>query len=176
MSWETIRRPGYFGKRRIVFKEEWDALYGINGWRVAYSWCDTVISRDFAIILYEDAYYEFFKSNIGLLNWLLMNASDVYDTNVSNVNSKIDYNIQETDNAHIHDIAIRRVVLRLGKTFKGDHLVHIRGENSEGYELNPGKIPFHLQDFIYKPRLKGWWNVNSIEDFFQSNKLLQLKK
>ena len=76
----------------------------------------------------------------------------------------------------MQDIAIRRTVLRLGRKFEGDHLVQIRGRDSEGAKYNPGFVPFHLLDMIVKPSLTGWWQENSIEDFYQSNKVLQVRK
>ncbi len=113
---------------------------------------------------------------------MLNTASDVYDTSPTNVEAGFDYEKQETPNNHIHDVAIRRAVLRLGQWFHGDHLMHVRWVESEGFRINPGVVPFHLPHLIVPGEIndyggKGlWWRANTIEDFYQRNKILEVKK
>ncbi len=173
--WKVGPRPGYFGKKRDSKHEEFDRTYGAGNWKLAHIWAGKPIDWLVACAIYEDAYYEFFKSDPGVLDDLINRASDVYDNNVSNVASGLDYTIQENDSTHLQDIAIRRSVIRLGKTFSGDHLVEIRSKNSEGGHLSPGNVPFHMPEHIERPLLEGWWKPHSIEDFYQSNKHLLLK-
>ncbi|HYD03301.1 MAG TPA: hypothetical protein VEC16_03290 [Alphaproteobacteria bacterium] len=184
-EWITVERPGYLGKTRDSKKDLWDAGYGELGWRLAWQKGDEVIDMEDALKLYEDAYVEYFKKNPGndpgQLEWLLSRASDVYDTDVSNVNAGLNYIIGDTPSNHIHDIAIRNAVYRLGEKFRGDHLVHVRWIKSEGYLYNPGVVPFHLPELISKEPIstspdKIWWKPGTIEDFYQRNKLLQEKK
>lgn len=180
-TWKTIERPGYFGKKRDEIIANWNSLYGKGNWKLAYQWGNIVVPREIGIQIYEDGYYEFLKNNKDILEWLVKTASDVYDTAPTNIQSGFDYNHQETINTHLHDIAIRRSVLRLGKEFKGDHLVEIRAKNTEGKILRPGLVPFHLPEMICKEEIKDygskgfWWNSKSIEDFYQRNKVLQIK-
>lgn len=182
MSWETVERPGYFGKKRDELCKLWDAKYGHLNWRLAYQWGDLVVPREVGIQLYEDAYYEFLKNNPETLEWLVSNASNVFDTAPTNIQSEFDYTIQETPNSHIHDIAIRRSVLRLGEWFRGDHLIHVRWKDTEGFRLSPGIVPFHLPKFIVPGEIKDyggkgfWWYKDSIEDFYQRNKVLQIQE
>ena len=77
----------------------------------------------------------------------------------------------------LQDIAVRRCLKRLNRSFQGDHLVQIRGHDSEGFRLNPGQVPFHEPDSVLRPSLssRSWWQENSVEDFWQSNKLLQVR-
>ena len=182
MDWKTIERPGYLGKMRDEVVSIWDCKYGADNWRLAYQWGSQVIERDLAIQIYEDAYYEYFNSNPNVLDWLVSTASDVYDTAETNVGSGLNYEIQETPNTHIHDISIRRAVLRLGREFEGDHLVEVRGHGSEGGSLSPGVVPFHIPDMIATDEIKDygevgiWWKLLTIEDFYQKNKILQVKE
>jgi hypothetical protein len=180
MVWKTVERPGYFGKKRDELHASWDEKYGEGNWRIAYQWGDSVVSKEEGIQIYEEGYYEFFKKNPDVLEWLVSTASDVYDTAPTNVQAGFDYTNQETPNNHIHDVAIRRSVARLGKKFKGDHLMEVRWTGSEGYKLNPGVVPFHLPELIVPGEIKDyggkgtWWNDNTIETFYQKNKLLQV--
>jgi hypothetical protein len=121
--------------------------------------------------------------------WLTNNFSDVFDNALSNMNSCFDYSIQETSGTHLQDISIRRSIMRLGKTFKGNRLLEVRS-SGEGASLSPSKIPFHLplmickgntlyqgekRDFTMDP---PWWIKrgvkDSIEEFYQQNKVLEV--
>jgi len=182
MEWTTVDRPGYFGKKRDELFTLWNNIYRSNNWRIAYQWGNLVIPKEIGIQIYEDAYVDYLKKDPSTLDWLISTASDVYDTSPSNVHALFDYEIQETPNNHIHDVAIRKAVLRLGKEFKGKHLVEVRWKESEGFRLCPGIVPFHMPEMICKGEIKNynnepfWWNEKSIEDFYQRNKILQVKK
>lgn len=110
------------------------------------SWKDAFIDRDEALTLYEEAYFQHFTSNPDDLDWICETASDVYDIAPSNIESGLDCHKQECRAIHLRDIAVRRCLERLGRTFEGDHLVQIRGHDSEGFRLNPGQVPFHDAD------------------------------
>ena len=116
------------------------------------------------------------------MNWIISTASDVYDTAETNVKAGWNYSEQETPNNHVHDVAIRRAVLRCGRYFEGDHLVHVRWKDSEGFRLNPGVVPFHKPKMILEGELVNlsgkelWWYHGTIEDFYQRNKLLQARE
>lgn len=183
-NWVMVERPGYLGKKRDEVARGWDEKYGAGNWRIAYEWCGRVVPREFALQLYEDGYYDFFAEDPGIqvFQWLLRTASDVYDTAETNVQAGLDYFQQETPNNHIHDVAIRRAVLRCGEWFKGDHLVHVRWTDSEGFAVNPGIVPFHMPHRILQHDIqdhggKGlWWRPLTIEDFYQRNKILQVRR
>jgi hypothetical protein len=181
MEWEVRERPGYFGKMRDELSRTWDEEYGKGNWRIAYQWGNFIISREIGIQIYEDAYYDFLKKTPDVLGWLLSEASDIYDTAPTNVRSGLDYQIQETENNHIHDISIRRAILRLGKEFSGERLICIRSTDSEGYALSPGIVSFHLPDMIFEGEIKSytgkapWWKPKTIEDFYQRNKVLEVR-
>jgi hypothetical protein len=180
-EWLTIERPGYLGKKRDEVQIGWTEKYGPGNWKIAYQWGGMIVPREMGIQLYEDGYYEFLKGNPSTLEWLIGTASEIYDTEPTNVQAGLSYYVQETQNNHIHDVAIRRAVLRLGKQFHGDHLVHVRSTDSEGAILSPGFIPFHMPDMILKEEIKDysgkgtWWNPLTIEDFYQKNKVLLVK-
>lgn len=134
--------------------------------------------------MYEDGYYEFLKSDSDILDWLITEASDVYDTAQTNVQAGLSYDFQETPNNHLHDVAIRRALLRTGNWFAGDKLLEVRNPKKEGWKLSPCMVPFHLPELISKEPIKDyrqktyfWWEKhgipNSIETFYQRNKLLQ---
>lgn len=176
-GWITIQRPGYGGKAGAQRDREREEVYGPGGFRSAFQWGDRVITYDAALMLYEDAYLEHLKTHPEDLEWLVATACEVYDNSDSNVSSKTHYHIQEALSTHLQDIALRRCLIRLGREFRGDHLVEVRGHRSEGYRLNPGKIAFHRPDLIVRPPATlAWCEQGSVELFWQSNKVLQVKE
>lgn len=189
MTWSAVDRPGYFGTSRNEIHAGYDVKFGEGNWRISWQWGDRIIQRTDALLIYQRSYTEFLKSSSDILNWLLQ-YEDVFDTAPSNVEAGLSYDVQETQNNHIHDVAIRRaVVLDLGLNFKGHRgLLHVRPEK-EGAILGPQLIPFHLPDRIYDGAIKykgeerdfivnpPWWitmGINkSVEQFYQQNKVLE---
>lgn len=177
-QWRTVKsQPGYFGleKRKII--AGYNREYGLGNWRIAWEVNREVQEFDKAMELYEEGYYQHLIKHPDIVEYLVKNASDVYDYDPKNVNSGHDYTVQGSA-THIQDISIRRIInLRLNRRFEGSKLIQIRGrsEDEVGRNLQPGNIPFHRRDLITKPELTGWWQPGSIESFYQSNKILQVK-
>ena len=170
-------RPGSFGYTLGAISERLNSWFGPGGWKVMHRLQDgSLITESEAIQLYEDAYYVYLQSNPEILEELLAIASDVYDTAPSNIHSGFDYTIQETASRHLQDIAIRRVVRRLDKKFRGTQLIQVRGRHSPGWHLNPGVIPFHKRELVLHPKLTGWWRGGSVEEFFQNTKVIILNE
>lgn len=168
-------RPGFFGEDRQVIFDRLNEWFGEGNWKIGHMVEGQFISPRKALDLYEDAYFEFFKTQPDELEWLVKNAKDVYDNSLSNIESGTNYDKQEKPDHHYQDIAIRRVLKRLGRKFEGDEYIQIRGLLSKGYRLNPGLVPFHRLDLLLRPELSGWWKPNSVESFYQSTKVIILE-
>ena len=179
MQWITVRRPGQTGFKKNELYNEWNFNYGKDNWRKAHIFNGQILLKPDIFFICEDAYYHHSLTNPELWYELLSQARDIYDMKIEEVESGIDYNKQH-EYTRFHDICIRRVVLRRGWKFTGDKLIQIRYEEDKpDYFSNifdPGKVPFHLPLLIEKPNIEGWWNKESVEDFYQSNKVLQVKK
>lgn len=174
---ETIERPGYLGKRKQEKYEEWDKKFGKGNWDLIWKWGEITLNFEEACRIYEDAYYNDSFKREGIWNVIFTVASDIYDNSETNVNSGSDYTIQEEPSTHLQDIAVRRVGIRRGWKFKGNRLVQIRGRRSEGYELMPGIVPFHLPYLIEHPNIApNWADTKSVESFYQNNRWLAIKK
>jgi hypothetical protein len=178
-NWETIGRPGYFGKNRDQKYKEWDEKYVPGNWRIVWKMKNIFVPWIGACALYEDAYFYYLKRKPDFLEILIKEASNVYDDEITNVESGFDYTKQETQRTHMQDIAIRRSLIRMGCWFQGNKLIRIRqelGTHPLSIALSPGRVPFHKPELIEKPALKRWWHPGTIEAFYQSNKFLQIKK
>jgi len=183
-KWHTFERaPGCSGSRRMDENRARDKVYGAGNWRIVWEARSKhgfskmhYLSNKEAVRLYEDAYYQYFKKNPEKLEWI-SGFKDVYDNSETNVNSGLDYSIQESNSVHLQDISIRRCMVRLGMQFKGKDLLQIRSVGP-GAAFGPGNIPFHLRYMVPPPELelKGWWKPGSIESFYQSNKRLQVRE
>lgn len=178
MNWKIIeQQPGQAGKERDRLCETYDNTYGAGNWRIAWQWGADVVEKEVAYQIYEDGYYHDSFTRAELWGELTAAASEVFDIDVSDIDSGLDYLVQNESATHLQDIAIRRVVLRRGWQFEGDGLVQIRGRKGYfGKLLSPGKVPFHRPELIVVPHLKGWWDENSVEDWYQSNKVLQIRE
>jgi hypothetical protein len=177
-DWHTVGRPGYLGKRRDEQQARWDRNYGVGSWRLVWLIGPNYFEQAAALAVYEDAYFAFLSSYPDVLEQLVSEAADVYDDDLVNVGSRLDYSIQQTSRTHLQDIAIRRCLVRMGNWFGGHDLIQIRdslGSHPLSLTLSPGRVPFHLPGLISQPQLEGWWLPGSVESFYQSNRFLQVR-
>ncbi len=188
-SWIKVTNElSYCGKRKAAIYAGFDSRFGKDGWIPAHILDGEVISRLEAYLVYEEGYYQLIKNRPDIRRKLQSTASEVYDIQPSNLNSGFDYLAQECAATHLQDISLRRALTRLAleekgirpdtknlpkiPIFFGDHPVQIRDHTSEGYYLNPGKVPFHKPELILDTEQSGWWDPKSTEDWYQKNKVL----
>ncbi len=180
MSWLKLQRPGYFGRRRDQKIAEYNARYGDGNWRLVWlvgeDWvCDFA---EACKVHYEESYYRHLRDATAQLDFIC-SFGECIDNAPTNVESGLDYTKQESFSTHIQDIAVRNVLAKLGRKFEGpkDKILVIRSADSDGYRFGPGNVPFFNPNFITRPSLAPKWaNPWSVEDFWQSNKWLQVKK
>ncbi|MBN2053035.1 hypothetical protein JW756_06020 [Candidatus Woesearchaeota archaeon] len=177
MTFVKFERPSFFGKRRDEFFRAYDAKYGQGNWRISWEWAGETILFPQMCLIYEDGYYHDSFNREALWKELVSVGKNVYDHDEKDIESGLDYSVQKGIATHLQDIAIRRVVFRRGWKFHGDKLVQIRSHADYwGAQLSPGRVPFHMPENIIAPHLEGWWDYNSIEDAYQSDKILEVKK
>ena len=181
-KWKTIERPGYFGRRRDEKVAALNARYGAGNWRLA--WVvdhEEEFEEDFLTackLFYERSYIKYLKARPELVDWIC-SYGECIDNAPTNIESGCDYTKQEAFSTHIQDIAVRNVLRRLGRKFEGpkNKILVIRSKDSEGWKIGPGNIPFFRPEYIQQPSLApSWANKGSVEDFWQSNKFLQIKE
>jgi hypothetical protein len=172
----AIARMGQIGRAKDKFIAGMNRIFGEGNWTIGYNYGTSMISRDSALQLYEDSYVKFFQENRDVLNKLVKEASDVYDTYKTEVSSGTDWYNQTERSTHLQDIAIRRSLIRLGEKFQGKRLRKVK---SDGHlpELSPGNIPFLQPELVnrFKKVEKKWIKPNTIEDFWQNNKVFLVK-
>src|SRR3989338_6037391 len=171
-EWVAIQGElGYVGFKTGI-TQELDARFGHDGWYRAWMLNGQVITQTDILGEYEEAYFKFLRDNSSTLDWLTSTATEAYDIDPTNVQSGTNWSKQECGAVHYQDIAIRRALKRLNRRFEGDHLVQVRGRESEGYRLNPGQVPYHRPDMILPRAEKTWWLPDSVEALYQNNKVL----
>ena len=173
------------GRHRNELWEERDKKFSKGNWQTCWLVDVDFLEYKEVCLLYEDAYFEYFKQRPELLDYLLEIASDVYDDDPTNIESGLDYLKRGDVRTHIQDIAIRRCVKRFGRKFNGKALLQIRdrvGSNPLSLALSPGQAPFHKKELISTPDnfdeiiQKRWWLPYSVEDFYQRAKRLLIRK
>lgn len=180
MEWIAVERPGQQGFKKDEFTAKWNEKYGKENWRKAWHFNgQDIVDKIIIFQICEDAYYEDSFKRENIWQKLITEAKDIYDMSPEEIESGLDYSKQH-EFTRYHDIAIRRVVAERGWKFQGNKIIQIRDDKEHSNEFSalfdPGRVPFHLLHLIYKPNLEGWWNKNSVEDFYQSNKILQARK
>lgn len=195
MSMQIAGRPGYFGSKRDCILEKYNQTYGKDKWKISWvvgknmMWVggETPIQGEYVVFdfarvckLYEDAYHKHFEQHPNELEFIIQNHSEVFDNAESNIKSGMHYENQESGiGTHIQDIAVRNVVARFGKQFEGKEPLQIRSCHPIGKKWSPMMISFHKPEFIMRPKVIGWWDrgvENSVECFYQSNKVLLVRK
>lgn len=150
-----------------------DRALGKASWAQGWRYQGAIIDATRALELYEEAHLRFLQSHGPVLDWLCTYASDVYEDMPSSVESAQDYSIQKTWTIHLQDIAVRRCLVRLGRTFEGKQLLELRNCSVEGFRLSTGVIPFHEPGEILPVEGElAWWRPQSVEAFWQNNKVL----
>lgn len=178
MSWQNLTRPGQFGEQRDQTYALYNQEYGVGNWRIRWLYDSRSLGFKGICAVYETAYLEDSHQREDLWKALIERACEVYDHEREDLKSGLNYASQRTKATHIQDIAIRNVLKQRGWQFTGSELIQVNGKSvSElGRQFSPGKVPFCKPYLIERPQLEGWWNVNSVEALYQSNKWLQVKE
>lgn len=179
MNWLNDHRPGYFGRKRDAKVAALNATLGEGKWRLAWVLPNSEFSYTFqqaCQALYEESYFKHLEHRPEDLDFIC-SFGECIDNAPSNVRSGCDYTVQESYSTHIQDIAIRNVLRRLGREFTGPEgkVLVIRSVDSEGFKFGPGNVPFMDPSLIIQPSLCPKWAYDcSVEDFWQSNKYVQI--
>lgn len=185
-EWRNIERPGYFGRRRDQKHAQYDVQYGAGNWRIVWvvpgygaDGSDIAFSFEQACkLFYEESYIRYLEQRPDDIDFIC-EFTECIDNAPTNVHSGLDYTAQEAFSTHIQDIAVRNVLAHLGRSFTGKRpeLLVIRSADSNGYKFGPGNVPFYQPKMITRPSLHpAWANRDSVEDFWQSNKWLQVAR
>lgn len=179
MEWKVIERPGQSGFKKDEIQKEWNKKYGGKNWKKAWLFNGQIIDKFTAFQICEDAYYTDSLNREEIWKKLIFEAKDIYDMLPEEVESGLDYSKQHKY-TRFHDICIRRVIQRRSWKFQGSKILQIRWNkeniNWQSENFDPRKVKFHLPELIIKPNLRGFWNKDSVEDFYQSNKVPLIKE
>jgi len=177
-EWKILSRLSYLGKKRDSFIEEMNTKYGKGNWRFVWKIEDRYLQFKQAIMLYEVSYFIKIYEENNAWRKTFLKYRECYDNAISNIKSGLDYEIQESSSNHYQDISVRRVMFSLGLHFGNTSLplMQIRHKSTDdGYLLSPGYMKFHLPYLIEKSDSTGWWEPDSVESFWQSNKFIQTR-
>ena len=173
----TDREVPRLGNKRSQLIRDISKNLGHLTWRFAWQVGDNkYVTFKEAVKLYEEAYEKHLRDNPSKAEYLRDNARDVYDNDQKNIQSGSNYFIQSHRVTHLQDIAIRRVMSKLGYSFKGSELIKVRqsrNSNEVGRSLSPKNIPFHKPEIVKNFIPSKEKTVPSIEDFWQLNRVIQ---
>jgi hypothetical protein len=187
-NWQTISHPGYFGKRKDEMFALWNQEYGENNWRLVNetSTGEILSYEDIIGKVYVPGYVLYFINHSDEASYILKNYSYGYDKALIDKEKAFDiyamYNQSGIAN-QFHNVAFNIALEYFIGPFEGDKPIQVREgkpgtpetEQPAGWKWSPGYIPAVRPDLIPQPSIAGWWKKDSIEDFYQSSKALQIK-
>lgn len=179
-NWVTEARPGYLGKKKDGMYKFWDEKYGEGNWRIANQASNREIFtyEDIIFRVYVPGYELYFKNHTDEAQYIVENYSYGYDKDFIDKPKAFDiYALYEKKGFvnQFHHVAFNVALTRgLGYDFRGARPLQVR-EEKEGFLWSPGRIPCTIPQMITSPHIEGWWGYDSVEDFYQSTKVLQVK-
>jgi len=189
-KWETVGHPGFFGKKRDEQFIEWDNSYGGGNWRIVWRLKDEQL-LDFERVFWQGyvaSYAGYFYQHPDEAEFLVENYSYAYDKET--ISKKEAFNpyalYRKPDRPNqFHHVALN-IALEwfVGKSFGGEEPIKVRegkpgtSQSSwpEGWRWSPGRIPVVRRDLIPKTNISGWWQKGTMEDLYQSAKVLQVRR
>ena len=177
-DWRVVdKNVPQLGKDRNRVVRDLNKKFGFLTWRFAWEVGNgKYVPFKEAVKIYEEGYEKHLKANPNKAEYLSVNAKDVFDNDQSNIISGKNYYIQGRKLTHLQDISIRRVMAKLGYTFKGDKHIRVRkSRNSDpvGKSLSPKFIPFHKPEIVQGFTPTDRQPLPTIEDFWQLNRVIQ---
>ena len=193
-AWITVERPGYQGKRKDEDFARWNREFGEGSWRIAWELKNrqTLDYEGVFYKIYVPGYVKYFLNHPNEARFLADNYAYSYDKNFISREQAFDpyalYNKPGIVN-QFHNVALN-IALEwyIGIPFLGNRPIQVRegrkdtpkSEWPEGWYWSPGRISAVRPDLIpddTRPENdeKIWWGKGTIEDLYQTAKVLQVK-
>lgn len=187
-EWVTVERPGFQGKRKDAEIDRWNRTYGENNWRIAWE----LNNRE--VLDFEDIFYKIYVP--GYVAHFIDHpneADDITDkyaygydkdlvSRIDAFNPNVLYNQPGVIN-QFHHVAFN-IALEwfLNKPFRGMTPLKVREGKADqpvsewpaGWHWSPGRIATVRADLVPENGITGWWQKGSVEDIYQSCKVLQI--
>lgn len=188
-NWVTVGSYSYLGKNKDLQMALWDQEYGKGKWRLAWELVSgEVLNFDQIFDYYVESYAKFFEDHLEDALFLTNNFSYAYDHDMITKEEAFDpYALYDRPGRpnQFHHVALNFALEYVhGLEFKGTLPIKVREGKSgtdpatwpAGWLWSPGRIPASHPELI-PPRIGVfWWQPGSIEDLYQSAKVLQVTK
>lgn len=189
-QWDTVGRPGFQGKEREKQTTAWNNKYGEGNWRIAWEMAsgETFNMEQVFWQVYVAGYTRYFQQHPDEASWITKNSSYVFDKDNVTKDEAFDYysllNKPGYPNQFHHTAINASLQWFLGIPFEGARPLQVREGSPdsrcstwpEGWQWSPGRVPAVKPQIIGERHIDGWWQKNSIEDVYQSTKVLQVRK
>lgn len=184
----TVEHPGYAGKRKDDQIALWNQEYGEGNWRLVWELADGEVLDYEGVFwkVYVPGYVRYFLDHPDEALFLTANFSYAYDKEQIDRDAAFDPYALYDKPGHpnqFHNVALN-IALEyfLGLPFKGTRPIQVREGKPgtpnhlqpEGYLWSPGRIATVRPELIPEG-IEGWWNKGTIEDLYQSAKVLQVR-
>lgn len=188
-NWVTISHLSYLGKSKDEQYAIWDKEYGKDNWQIAWQLATgEVLGFDQIFQHYVDGYILYFNNHLSEAQFLTDNYSYGYDkdpiTKEEAFNPYALVNVLGRPNQFHHAALNIALEFYLNLEFKGQEPIQVREgkPNTDpatwpvGWRWSPSRIPATHPELIPLTNISSWWQKGSIEDLYQSAKILQIRK
>lgn len=188
--WQVVEKPGYEGKRKDQNQLSRNQQYGEDNWRYSWQLADGQVLDYLGIIwkIYIPGYTKYFHQHPMEAARITDKYAYGYDIDLCTKEQAFDpyalYNVPGRPNQFHHVAFNMALEWGYGRAFRGNEPLQVRAGKPEtdtktwpsGWYWHPGRIPAPRPDLIPQPAIKGWWNPNSIEDVYQSAKVIEVRQ
>ena len=190
-QWIVAERPGYLGSKKDAKHKEWDEKYGVGNWQISWQLADgRSLDYEHIFHLYLLSYLQYFIDHEDEAKFITDNYSYAFDESPIAYQDALEplflMNKKGISN-QFHHVALNLVLVKIkGQVFKGKKRLQVRMGKEDvpeenwpnGWKWHPGRIPATNPHLIPKgvDHKRKWWNDGSIEDLYQSSKVLEVKK
>ncbi len=176
-EWQVVTRAVYAdAAERMDYFKRLDSIYGAGNWRIV--WAvekDGLVGHNELFGAYERSFLEHLERNpdivellkkkVGRTSRMLLCGSGVYH--------------DESTHREMQDAALASAISSIGFSIGLADIERIRRDHSLAGlagALSPAKVPFYDSSIILAPEAPGSWDRGSLESFYRSNMLLEVKR
>jgi len=186
--WRTLGHPGFFGKDRDEQFRQWDNEPGVGKWRIAWKFAGRDHSFDDVFWgVFVAGYTQYFLRNPAEAGHIVNNFAYTYDKTPIDRPTAFDPNALRNKAGienQFHHVALNIALSDfLGLEFRGPSPLQVRDGKQNvpkdqwpaGWRWGPGHIRAPHPELIPEVTLSNrWWTQGTIEDLYQSAKVLQV--
>ncbi len=175
-EWQVVMRAVYANaSERTSYFKRLDNIYGAGNWRIVWAVENgKVVNRDGLFGAYERSFLAYLEKNPDLVKLIKKRVGGTEARPFLNPGS------YRGESAHreMQDAALASAISSIAFMVGLEDIKRIRRDHTLADlagAISTAKVPFYDRSMILSPEAAGDWEMGSIESFYHSNMLLEVK-